>query len=154
MKKLVLLLAASAVSATTPGWAASDAECQALWTKADINTDGVLKDSESVRYAALMRVADRAVATEGSITRAEFLDACRADAYAPARADADAPLKGANSFTEGQATDRAIGHGAVDHVTAMQKDKDGIWRGTGSQGGKTVQIAVDYKGNVVTTAQQ
>ena len=36
----------------------------------------------------------------------------------------------------------------------MKKDDDGIWRGTGTQGGKTVQIAVDYKGNVVTTAQQ
>ena len=64
------------------------------------------------------------------------------------------PVAGANSFTEGQAKDRAIGHGGVDAVTGFKKDDDGIWRGTGTQAGKTVEIAVDYKGNVVSTAQQ
>ena len=39
-------------------------------------------------------------------------------------------------------------------MAGLKKDDDGIWRGTGMQDGKTVQIAVDYKGNVVTTAQQ
>ena len=63
-------------------------------------------------------------------------------------------MKGANSFTEGQAKDRAIAHGGVDSVSDLKKDDDGIWRGTASQGGKSVQIAVDYKGNVVTTVQQ
>jgi hypothetical protein len=42
----------------------------------------------------------------------------------------------------------------VDSVSDLKKDDDGIWRGTASQGGKSVQIAVDYKGNVVTTVQQ
>jgi len=42
----------------------------------------------------------------------------------------------------------------VDSVSDLKNDDDGIWRGTASQGGKSVQIAVDYKGNVVTTAQQ
>ena len=154
MKKIAVVVALAAVSFAVPSWAATDAECQDMWKKADANGDGVLSDKESIRYVALMRVGNRTVATEGRITQAEFMDACKADVYAPHKADAGAPLKGANSFTEGQAKDRAIGHGGVDSVSAMKKDDDGIWRGTGTQGGKTVQIAVDYKGNVVTTAQQ
>ena len=105
-------------------------------------------------YNWAMRVGNRTVATEGRITQAEFMDACKADIYAPRKAEEGAPLKGANSFTEGQAKDRAIAHGSVESVSGLKKDDDGIWRGTGSQGGKTVEIAVDYKGNVVTKAQQ
>ena len=107
-----------------------------------------------MRYVALMRVGDRTVAAEGRITQAEFMDACKADIYAARKTDQGAPLKGANSFTEGQAKDRAIAHGEVESVAVLKKDDDGIWRGQGTQAGKTVEIAVDYKGNVVTKAQQ
>jgi hypothetical protein len=154
MRIVIATLAAATLGLTAPAWAATDAECQDMWKKADANSDGVLSDKESIRYVALMRVGDRKVATEGRITQAEFLDACKADVYAPRKAEAGAPLKGANSFTEGQAKDRAIGHGGVDSVADLKKDDDGIWRGTGTQAGKPVQIAVDYKGNVVTKAQQ
>ena len=147
-------VAAIGVAMAAPAWAATDAECQDMWKKADANADGVLSDRESVRYVALMRVGDRTIAAEGRITQAEFMDACKADIYAPRKAEEGAPLKGANSFTEGQAKDRAIGHGGVDAVAGLKKDDDGIWRGTGTQAGKTVEIAVDYKGNVVTKAQQ
>ena len=135
-------------------WAATDAECQDMWKKADANKDGVLSDNESMRYVALMNVGNRKVATEGRITQAEFMDACKNDLYAPHKAEAGAPLKGANSFTEGQAKDRAIGYGGVDSVSGLKKDDDGIWRGKATRDGKPVEIAVDYKGNVVTTAQQ
>lgn len=156
MTKTISLIAVAAIgmAMAAPASAATDAECQDMWKKADTNSDGVLSDKESIRYVALMRVGDRTIATEGKITRAEFMDACKADVYTPRKADAGAPLKGANSFTEGQAKDRAIGHGAVDSVASLKKDDDGIWRGTGTQAGKTVEIAVDYKGNVVTKAQQ
>ena len=147
-------VAAIGVAMAAPAWAATDAECQDMWKKADTNGDGVLSDKESIRYVALMRVGDRTIATEGKITQAEFMDSCKADIYAPRKAEEGAPLKGANSFTEGQAKDRAIAHGNVESVSDLKKDDDGIWRGTGSQGGKSVQIAVDYKGNVVTSAQQ
>ena len=147
-------VAAIGVAMAAPAWAATDAECQDMWKKADTNADGVLSDRESLRYVALMRVGNRTVATEGRITQAEFMDACKADIYAPRKAEEGAPLKGANSFTEGQAKDRAIAHGGVDAVAGLKKDDDGIWRGTGTQAGKTVEIAVDYKGNVVTKAQQ
>ena len=152
MKKISVVVALTAMSLAVPSLAATDAECQDLWKKADANSDGVLSDRESVRYVALMRVGNRTMATEGRITQSEFMDACKADVYAARKPDEGAPLKGANSFTEGQAKDRAIAHG-VDSVADLKKDDDGIWRGTGTQGGKTVQIAVDYKGNVVTTVK-
>ena len=159
MRTIVSIAASAAVvvAASVPinaGWAASDAECQDMWKKADANGDGVLADSEATRYVALMHVGNRTVATEGRITQAEFMDACKSDVYAPHKAEAGAPLKGANSFTEGQAKDRAIGHGGVDSVSDLKKDDDGIWRGKAMREGKPVEVAIDYKGNVVTTAQQ
>jgi hypothetical protein len=154
MKRINAMVALAAMGLAAPAWAATDAECQDMWKKADANSDGVLSDREAIRYVALMRIGNRTVATEGRITQAEFMDACKADTYAPRKADEGAPFKGANSFTEGQAKDRAIAHGSVDSVSDLKKDDDGIWRGTASQGGKSVQIAVDYKGNVVTTVQQ
>jgi putative membrane protein len=34
----------------------------------------------------------------------------------------------------------------------MKKDDDGIWRGTATRDGKSIPVAVDYKGNVVATS--
>jgi hypothetical protein len=61
---------------------------------------------------------------------------------------AGAPLKGANSFTEGQAKDRAVAYGATE-VASLKKDDDGVWRGMAKEDGKSGEVAVDYKGNVV-----
>jgi hypothetical protein len=146
------LLAATALAATAyaacPAFAATDAECQALWTKADVNKDGVLSDAEAMRYAAAMRVREAKMPSDGKLTQAAFMDACKADIYAPAKVDPGAPLKGANSFTEGQAKDRAVAHGAAD-VAEMKKDENGVWRGMAKLDGKSGEVAVDYKGNVV-----
>jgi hypothetical protein len=149
MRKILLAAAAAAACAVTPVYAATDAECQAMWTKADVNKDGVLSGSESLRYAAAMRVNDKKPSADGRIDQAAFLEACKADVYSPRQADAGAPLKGANSFTEGQAKDRALSHGLTD-VGALKKDDDGIWRGAAQQDGKPVEVAVDFKGNVVS----
>lgn len=59
-----------------------------------------------------------------------------------------APAAGANSFTEGQAKSRIEGAG-YSNVTALAKDKDGVWRGKGSKGGKAMDVSLDYQGNVV-----
>ena len=59
-----------------------------------------------------------------------------------------APAAGANSFTEGQAKSRLEGAGYT-NVTALAKDKDGVWRGKGSKGGKTMDVSLDYQGNIV-----
>ena len=101
-------LSVAAPALIDASWAASDTECPDMWKKAGAHGDGVLSDNESMHYVALMRVSNRTVATEGRITQAELKDACKNDLYAPHKAEAGAPLKGANSFTEGQASDRAI----------------------------------------------
>jgi len=60
-----------------------------------------------------------------------------------------APAAGANSFSEDQARGRfaKAGYGTV---SGLAKDKNGVWRATAKQGGKTVNVALDYKGNVST----
>ena len=54
---------------------------------------------------------------------------------------------GANSFTKGQA--RAHNeHAGFTDVSALAKDGHGVWRGSAKQSGHTVQVALDFKGNV------
>lgn len=148
MKTILLVAAVAATCVAFPAQAATDAECQAMWTKADANKDGVLTDAESMRYAAAMRVSDRKLGADGRLDQASFMDACKADVYMARKNDEGAPLKGANSFTEGQAKDRALSRGLTS-VSDLKKDGDDIWRGSAMQDGKAVQIAIDYKGNVV-----
>lgn len=152
MKKIFAAAAFATMITAAPSFAATDAECTEMWKKADANSDGNVSGGEAMRYMSFMRVAGMTVATEGTITQTEFMNACKADAYKVKQADAGAPLKGSNSFTEGQAKDRIIAQG-MDNVTGLTKDGDGIWRGTAQQAGKPVQVAVDYKGNVVTANQ-
>ncbi|TSD90528.1 PepSY domain-containing protein [Mycobacterium sp. KBS0706] len=57
--------------------------------------------------------------------------------------------KGANSFTEAQATSRLEDHGFTG-VTGLTKDDAGIWWATASKGGKSVKVGLDYQGNVAT----
>ena len=68
-------------------------------------------------------------------------------AVATTNANAPMPAHGANSFTDGQAKSRLEKSGFSD-VSALTKDKDGVWRGTAQRNGQTVQVWVDYKGNV------
>ena len=62
-------------------------------------------------------------------------------------ANADQPAKGANSFTKHQAAGRIAKKGYT-HVTGLTKDGDGVWRGTAMKSGQSVQVWLDYKGNV------
>lgn len=107
------------------------------------------------KLVALVVVAATGLAVPaGAATEAEFLEACKVDLYAPRRNEEGAPLRGANSSTEDQARDRAMAHGNIESVASPKKDDDGIWRAMAMQGGKEVQVTVDYKGNVVTSARQ
>jgi hypothetical protein len=153
MRKLLFATGAMAVaSVAMPVHAATDAECRDMWQKADTDKDGKLSDAEAQRYLAMMRIRERTLPANGVVDQAAFTDACRADVFVPHKADAGAPLKGANSFTEGQAKDRAVAQG-FGGVSDLKKDDNGIWRGRGTMNGKQVEIAVDYKGNVVSTSQ-
>ena len=50
------------------------------------------------------------------------------------RVAATGPVKGSNSFTEGEARSRIQDKG-LSNVTALKKDDDGIWRGRAMQSG-------------------
>ena len=147
MKKL-LFAAAALAALCSPALAMTEAECAAQWTQADADANGTLNGVEAERYGAFMRSAGKDVSADGTFTQSVFLDNCKADVFATAATDERAPLAGANSFTEDQAKDRAIGAGYVS-VSALTKDADGIWRGTAMKDGKSGNIAVDFKGNVV-----
>jgi putative membrane protein len=57
--------------------------------------------------------------------------------------------RGANSFTQAQAREHILKSGFSD-VSALSKDKSGVWRGTARKGGRTVHVGLDFKGNVST----
>ena len=59
-----------------------------------------------------------------------------------------APVAGANSFTEGQAKSRIEDKG-FKNVSGLKKDGNGVWRGKAQQNGKSVNVSVDFQGNVV-----
>src|SRR5665213_3836233 len=99
MRKLLVVAALAATCTAVPAYAATDAECQAMWTKADVNKDGTLSGPESTRYAAAMRVHDKQMTTNGNLDQASFMQNCRGDVYRMHKTDAGAPLKGSNSFT-------------------------------------------------------
>ena len=63
------------------------------------------------------------------------------------RIAATGPVKGSNSFTEGEARSRIEDKG-FSNVSALKKDDDGIWRGRAMKGGQQVDVALDYQGNV------
>ncbi|WP_457092243.1 PepSY domain-containing protein [Microvirga sp. P5_D2] len=54
---------------------------------------------------------------------------------------------GANSFTEAQARSRIEAQG-FKNVAELRKDDQGIWRGKAERDGKSVSVAIDYKGTV------
>jgi hypothetical protein len=62
--------------------------------------------------------------------------------------DANAPLPGANSFTEAQAKERMEKAG-FSQIINLKKDDQGIWRGTAMLNGKQTNVALDFRGNVV-----
>jgi hypothetical protein len=61
----------------------------------------------------------------------------------------EAPVKGRNSFTEGEAKSRLESNG-FSNVSGLAKDDDGVWRGKAMKNGKEVEVSLDYQGNVVT----
>ncbi|MGO4285244.1 PepSY domain-containing protein [Bosea sp. TAB14] len=62
-------------------------------------------------------------------------------------ADKNAPLPGANSFTEGQAKSRLEANG-YSQVGPLTKDANGVWKGSATHGGAKVNVTVDYRGNI------
>ena len=65
------------------------------------------------------------------------------------RNNADQPVAGANSFTEGQAKSRIESSGYT-NVSDLKKDDNGVWRGKAMKDGKSMDVSLDFQGNVVT----
>src|SRR5262252_9361486 len=147
-KSALALLAACCVASPAAAVAMPEADCAAQWKSADGNGDGLLVGPEADRYLAYYRVRAKVMPVDGRISRADFMQACQNDVFMAKVPDAGAPFKGANSFTETQARDRALAAGFTD-VSSLAKDSDGIWRGSAMKDGKAVKVGVDYKGNVV-----
>ena len=59
------------------------------------------------------------------------------------------PVTGANSFTEGQAKSRIESDGFA-NVSDLKKDDSGVWRGKAQKNGKSVNVSLDFKGNVIS----
>jgi hypothetical protein len=148
-KSALAVLVACCAAIPAVAWAASEADCGAQWKSADGNSDGVLAGPEADRYLAYYRVRAQVTPTDGRISRQDFMKACQNDVFMAKAPEPGAPLKGANSFTESQAKDRAMAAGLTS-VSSFNKDGDGIWRGNAMKDGKAVKVAVDFKGNVVS----
>ena len=54
---------------------------------------------------------------------------------------------GANSFTESQAKSRIEAQGFA-QVMELKKDDQGVWRGRAMKDGRTVNVMLDFRGNV------
>lgn len=148
---LVLALAAPAIAQDTTTPPMTAVECEAQFTTLDVDANGFLSDTEAPQVYARARIDEMTVDATG-YSREAFLAACTANTYARAMPEEGAPFEGANSFTEEQAKDRALAWG-ISGVTTMTKDDKGIWRGTAMDNGASVNVSVDYKGNVVTETQ-
>jgi hypothetical protein len=61
--------------------------------------------------------------------------------------NSSAPVAGANSFTESQARARLMAHG-YSHVSSLQKDSNGVWRGRATKSGQSGPVSIDYQGNI------
>lgn len=66
----------------------------------------------------------------------------------PDTKNATAPVEGANSFTQDQAKSRIETAGFSD-VKNLMKDDKSIWMAAGMKDGKPVNVALDYRGNIV-----
>lgn len=149
MKKL-LILSVALLGVSAPAFAMTEAECTTLWTQADANGDGNLNAAENERYLAMLRIGNKTLPPGNMFDSATFRENCISGSFTNAAVEEGAPFAGANSFTEEQARDRAIAAGHTG-VSALMKDENGIWRGTASMNGATTNIAIDFKGNVVTS---
>ena len=61
---------------------------------------------------------------------------------------AETATAGHNSFTEGQARKR-IAKAGYTSVSKLTKDAQGLWQGTAMKDGASVNVALDFKGDVV-----
>jgi hypothetical protein len=62
----------------------------------------------------------------------------------------EAPATGESSFTETQAHERLTNQ-SYTNPTGLVRDRNGSWHGQATHNGQTVNVVLDYQGNVVAT---
>src|SRR5215211_525951 len=84
MNKLIITSAAAALMIGTSGiaTAATPADCQALFQKADVNKDGSLQSEEAKVFLDAMDKAQVKPADAAMVKQDEFMAACEKDAFA------------------------------------------------------------------------
>ena len=99
-----------------------------------------------------MKIASSLIVAVAALGIASAFPAAAAETPAVATSNAnnpDAPVPGANSFTESQAQSQIESKGFT-HVTGLTKDSNGIWRGMAMKHGHNMHVAVDFQGNVTS----
>ena len=88
------------------------------------------------------------VATVSFITVSAALAQTAAPGASSPTVRTEPPLTGANSFTQAQAKGR-IEKAGFKQVKNLKKDTTGVWTARATQNGKSVDVKLDFKGNVV-----
>ena len=135
---------AIALGLCSPAYAATEAQCEALWKKPEVGVSGKL----SPTYSQAFTKSGRALPADGIVDSAAFIEACKAGAFNTVSVAPGPPFPGANSYTEAQARG-LIENAGFTSVNELKKDEQGIWQATAMQAGKAVTVALDFKGNVV-----
>lgn len=121
---------------------------QRLDAHGSVNT-GLIREETSVKNII---IAAALICASALSAHAQTTPAANSSSGTPAVATPDsngtAPVEGANSFTQDQAKSRIEKAGFSD-VKNLMKDDKGIWMATGMKDGKSVNVALDYQGNVV-----
>lgn len=99
-------------------------------------------------HGALAQTPPKDSASPPAVTQSPTPPTASEKSQSAPRADETPPLSGANSFTENQAKERVADAGFT-QISSLTKDAQGIWRGTATKGGQQVNVAVDFRGNVV-----
>ena len=84
MKKLVMATAAVlGLGIAIPAHAAREIDCMAMWNKADVNDNGVLKGADATVYLDAIRKSGKKykMKTVDQLSAAEFMVACKDDAF-------------------------------------------------------------------------
>ena len=90
-----------------------------------------------------------AVATTLAMGTAPVMAESKTPAVAtPGETNPNAPVAGANSYTEGQAQSQIESKGFT-RVSNLRQDDAGVWRGKAMKNGQAVNVSVDFQGNVV-----
>ena len=103
---------------------------------------------KKIIFAAAL-VCATAVSAYAQTTTVPAMDGDTPAVATPETPNAPAPVEGANSFTEEQARERIEAAGFTG-VADLKLDDQGIWQATAMKDGKSMPVAMDYQGNVVS----